>query len=124
MGVNETTCFGLSVRNQVAKFYDTKYCLCVAEFEFSASDQKLYMRYRMRVSRYDGGRALVCGIVGGGYLLWVLSSLVFGEGLVGEIGLNASNLCGDGDSLDRCLYIISSVTLVSDTSCSTGTCVY
>ena len=57
----------------------------------------------MFVSIYGGRRALVCGIVGGDHLLWVLSSLVFGEEPDGEIGLNASNLCGVGDSLDRCL---------------------
>jgi len=47
----------------------------------------------MCVSRYGGGRALVCGIVGGGHLPWVVLLLVFGgEGLDGELaGLNASH---------------------------------
>ena len=51
------------------------------------------MGYKPRVSRYGGGRALVCGIVGGGHLPWVLSLLVLGEGLDGELaGLNASHV--------------------------------
>jgi hypothetical protein len=47
-----------------------------------------------------------------------------GEGPDGELGLNASNLCGVGDSLYKCLFVISSVTLVPHTSCSTCTFVY
>jgi hypothetical protein len=78
----------------------------------------------MRVSKYGGGRALECSIVGGEVLPWILSLLVFGERPDGELGLNASNLCGVRDLLDRRLFVISSVTLVSDTSCSTGTFVY
>jgi hypothetical protein len=38
--------------------------------------KNLYMRYNMRVSRYGGGRELVCGIVGGGHLPRVLLLLV------------------------------------------------
>jgi hypothetical protein len=124
MGVNETTCLGPLGHHHVAKFYVTKYCLCVADSEISTSGQKkLYMNYKMRVSRYGGWCALVCGIVGGGHLPWVLLLLVFGEGLDGELGLNASNFCV-GDSSNRRLVVGSRVTLVSDTSCSTGTFVY
>jgi len=47
-----------------------------------------------------------------------------GEVRDGELVLNASNLFDVGDSLDRCFFVISSVTLMSDTSCSTGTFVY
>jgi len=39
---------------------------------------KLYMRHKLRVRRYSGGRALVCGILGGGHLPWALSLLVLG----------------------------------------------
>jgi hypothetical protein len=35
LDVNETTCFGLLGNHQVAKFYDTKYCLRVADVEIS-----------------------------------------------------------------------------------------
>jgi len=66
----------------------------------------------------------VCGIVGGGHLPWILSSLVFGERPDGELVLNTSILCGFGYSLDRRLFVISSVTLVPHTPCSTGTFVY
>jgi hypothetical protein len=39
------------------------------------------MRYKLRVSGYGGGRALVCGIVGGGYLACVgLVCGIVGEG--------------------------------------------
>ena len=41
--VNETTCFGLIGHHQVAKFYDTKYCLCVADVEISSSGQTNYI---------------------------------------------------------------------------------
>jgi len=34
------------------------------------------------------------------------------------------HMCGVGDSLNGYLFVISSVTLVSDTSCCTGTFVY
>jgi hypothetical protein len=48
------------------------------------------MRYKLRVSRYGGGRALLCGIVGEGHLAWVVSLLVLREGQSGELaGLNA-----------------------------------
>jgi len=50
--------------------------------------------------------------------------VVVGEGPDGELGLNTSKFCGVGDLLDRSLFVISSVTLMSDTSCSTGTFVY
>ena len=43
MDVNETTCFGLLCQHQVAKFYDTKYCLCVADVEISSSGQINYI---------------------------------------------------------------------------------
>ena len=33
------------------------------------------MRHKLRVSRYGGGRALVCGILGGGHPPWALSLL-------------------------------------------------
>jgi hypothetical protein len=85
----------------------------------------LFIRYKLRVSSYGGGRALVCCIVGGVHLPWVLFLLLFvGEGPDGVLGLNAPNMCGVVDSLYRRLFVISSVTLVSDTSCNTGTFVY
>jgi len=31
LDVNETTCFSLLGHHQVAKFYETKYCLCVVD---------------------------------------------------------------------------------------------
>jgi len=40
---------------------------------------KLYMRHKLCVSRYGGGRAFQCGILGGGHLCWALS-LVMGGG--------------------------------------------
>jgi hypothetical protein len=55
------------------------------------------MRYKLLDSMYGGGRALLCGIVGGGHLPWVVLLLVFGEGPKRELCLNASNLCGVGD---------------------------
>ena len=48
-----------------------------------------------------------------------------GKGLDGKlVGLNASNLCGVGVSQVRRLFVGSSVTLVLETTCSTGTFVY
>ena len=47
-----------------------------------------------------------------------------GEGPNGELVLDASKLCGVGDWYYRRPVVGSSVTLVSDTSCSTGTFVY
>jgi len=38
------------------------------------------MRHKLHVSRYGGGRALVCGILGGGHITWALSLLVLGGG--------------------------------------------
>ena len=47
----------------------------------------------MCVSRYGGGLALVCGILGGGHLPWALSLFVLGEGPDGELAsLNASSV--------------------------------
>jgi len=43
MGVNETTFFGLLGHHQFAKFYNNKYCLCVADFEISSSGKKNYI---------------------------------------------------------------------------------
>ena len=43
LDVNEMTCFGLLGHYQVAKFYDTKYCLCVADVEISSSGQTNYI---------------------------------------------------------------------------------
>jgi len=37
------------------------------------------MRYKLRVSKYGVGRALVCGVVGGGHLHCVLFLLVLGR---------------------------------------------
>ena len=37
------------------------------------------MRYKLRVNMYGGVCALVCGIVGGGYLPWVVLMLVLGR---------------------------------------------
>jgi hypothetical protein len=34
------------------------------------------MRYKLHVSRYSSGRALVCGILGGGHLPWTLLLLL------------------------------------------------
>ena len=39
LDVNETTCFDLLGHHQVANFYDTKYCLCVADVEITSSGQ-------------------------------------------------------------------------------------
>ena len=47
-----------------------------------------------------------------------------GEGPDGELVLNASKLFGVGDSYYRRPVVGSSVILVLDTSCSTGTFVY
>ena len=41
---------------------------------------KLYMRHKLRVSMYGFGRALVCGILGGGHLPRVVLVLVLGGG--------------------------------------------
>ena len=41
---------------------------------------KLYMRHKLRLSRYGGGRALMCGILGRGHLPWALLLLVLGGG--------------------------------------------
>jgi hypothetical protein len=41
MGVNEKKLFDLLGHHQFAKFYDTKYCLCVADVEISSSGQKI-----------------------------------------------------------------------------------
>jgi hypothetical protein len=41
----------------------------------------------VRVSRYGGGCALVCVIVGGGHLPWVPLLFVFGEGPDGELAV-------------------------------------
>jgi hypothetical protein len=79
MGFNETTFFGLLGHHQVAKSYNTNYCLCVSDFEISSTGKILYMRYKVRVSRYGGGRALVCGNVGRGHLPCVLLLLVLGR---------------------------------------------
>jgi len=38
------------------------------------------MRHKLHVNRYGGGRALVCGVLGGGHLPWALLLLVLGEG--------------------------------------------
>ena len=81
MGVNKTTCFVLSGLHQVAKFYGSKYCLCVADFEFSASDQKIMYEIKTaceQVRRWAcvgvwyrgrGSSAVGCVVVGvvGGY---------------------------------------------------------
>ena len=36
------------------------------------------MRYKLRVNGYGGGRALVCGIVDGGHLPWVVLFVLWG----------------------------------------------
>ena len=38
------------------------------------------MRHKLHVNRYGGGRALVCGVLGGGHLPWALLLLVLGGG--------------------------------------------
>jgi hypothetical protein len=43
MNVNEKTFFGLLGHHQFEKFYDTKYCLCVADVEISSSGQNNYI---------------------------------------------------------------------------------
>ena len=53
---------------------------------------KNYILYRLRASRYGCRRTLVCGIVGGGHLAWVVSLLMLGEGPDGELGLNVSHM--------------------------------
>ena len=52
------------------------------------------MRYKLRVNGYGGGRALVCGIVDGGHLPWVLSLLVLGGGTGWRIGRSECVTCG------------------------------
>ena len=47
-------------------------CVCVRK--------PLYMRHKQRVSRYVGGRALVCCILGGVHLRWALSLFLLGGG--------------------------------------------
>ena len=67
------------------------------------------MRYKLRMSRYGG-------ILGRGHLPWALSLVLEGRG--------GRQMCGAGRFEDRCLVVGSSVTLMLDTSCSTGTFVY
>jgi len=54
---------------------------------------KLYMRHKLRVNRYGGGRAFVCGILGGGHPLGFCRFWCWGEGPDGELaGLYASHM--------------------------------
>ena len=94
LDVNQSKYFSLLRQHQVEKFYDTKYLMCMAEVQISSSGKKqIYIRYKLPVCTYVGGRALVCGIVCGGDLRWVLLFFVFGEGPDGELaGLNALKL--------------------------------
>ena len=60
----------------------------MADVDISSSGQKLYMRYKLCMSRYGG-------ILDGDHLPWALSLLVLGGGggPDGELaGLNASHL--------------------------------
>jgi len=43
LDVNQSKYFGLLGHHQVAKFYDTKYCLCVVEVEILSSGQKQFI---------------------------------------------------------------------------------
>ena len=80
----------------------------MADVEISSSGQKLYMRHKLRMSRYGG-------TLGGGHLPWALSLV-----LVGGSGWRISRY--DASHVwrwrfeDRCLVVCSSVTLVLDTS--------
>jgi len=88
---------------------------------------KLYMRHKLRVSRYGGGRALVCRILGGGVApLGFCRSWRWGEPSGWRLaGLNASHVWR-WRSVEQtsCLLVLVFVTLVLDTLCSTGTFVY
>ena len=82
------------------------------------------MRYILLDSRHGGGRALVCGIVGRVHLPWVVLLLVLGRIWMAKWRVRMRHMCGVGDSYGRSLVADSSVTLVLNTSCSTGTFVY
>ena len=69
----------------------------MADVEISSSGQKFYMRYKLRVSKYRGGRALVCGIVGGVIWFGLCWCVVLWEGSSG-LGCVGVWFCGRGSS--------------------------